>query len=171
MNTISQLKKATLAVALLSVLAVSTAFAQEPQPVVESKPPGKEAYQVTLDRQLPAGVVISNFHLPQPPAGKRLVIEYVSVTAFLNQNQTAFANLGITSPMTAGSANAVRISFPLTNPFRSSLGGDYRTFSAPVRVYVDPGSMFVFGMHRTTAPYAGDVSVTIIGYLIDMPQQ
>ena len=168
---ITKIRQLVLGVVVASALFASAGLAQDPQPVVETKPPGKEAYQMTLDRQLPAGVVISNFHLPQPPAGERLVIEYVSVTAFLNQNQTAFANLGITSPMTAGSANAVRISFPLTNPFRSSLGGDYRTFSAPVRMYVDPGSIFVFGMHRTTAPYAGDVSVTIIGYLIDMPQQ
>lgn len=97
------------------------------------------------------------------PAGKRLVIEYVSASGKAGHGEVFISwaiHLGPTvhylTPILAGSGND---------------GFDYFSASAPVRGYLDAGSQLFFDVERcqfcTTAN--ASASYTVSGYLVDAP--
>jgi hypothetical protein len=96
------------------------------------------------------------------PAGKRLVIEYITVRTVPGFN-AAVNLLELTTTV-----NSVTV----THNIHSIMGGSTSGVSAEhkqVRIYADGGTNVVFFARRDTAPGSGDAALTISGYLVDIP--
>jgi hypothetical protein len=115
---------------------------------------------------LPGGTVTASFTVPVP-AGKRLVIEQVSMY-FQGQKVSAILTVKATS------AGLPTDTFVKTPPALYD-GGNYKiTGTQPVRIFVDGGTTFTIFAYKTSdqwntynAVLQGGVTVT--GYLVDLP--
>jgi len=106
------------------------------------------------------------------PAGKRLVIEYVSAVSTVASDQNINrVSLTTTHSTGGGSTSSVRHQFPVTDEGDAAVAGNH-VFSAggATRLYCDAGESPQAGAFRggnVTAP--ATVSVTVSGYLVDAP--
>ena len=94
------------------------------------------------------------------PAGKRLIIEYVSGFAFqsLSPNQTTSITMVVTDPALGLNGNSFH-TFPATKVNTTSIR-DVFAFSAPLKMMLSPNASFYF------APADG---IAVSGYLVPSP--
>ena len=129
-----------------------------------------DALKTVFNRSMfaPIPIGLSNELLPFPsiPAGKRLVIETLSVTVEVDATQRARASFSTSGVST--SANALQFAIPLTS---QGVFGTREIFvgTQKVRIVVDPRFHVqpVFNVFRTGT--TGFVSGSFAGYLEDIP--
>jgi hypothetical protein len=101
------------------------------------------------------------------PAGKRLVIETLSIYVALAPGQLGLVKLGTL----AGGVGVTHV-FPLTKTYSLSSGEDVYTGLHSIRMYADPGStVFITAERNTVAGIALDAvfKVVITGYYVNLP--
>src|SRR5262249_6242230 len=98
------------------------------------------------------------------PAGKRLVIEFVSLDVTVPSGQKVLISLEYG---TGGQVASQRIS---TTPVLDMPGVvDVFTASQPVRLYADPGTSVSFSLKRSDSSGIGRVNVRVSGHYVDIP--
>ena len=101
--------------------------------------------------------------LPEVPAGKRLVAQFLSVTIEVPQGQKVF--LSVASKL--GNASMGQ---PIVLPPPITLAGaDTYIASQTILVYVDPEGTVDYFVTRAPSAGAGHVVVTMTGSLVDAP--
>ena len=105
------------------------------------------------------GVTILNV-----PAGKRLVIEYVSVEAFTPAGQVAFFE--VTTQVNL--ADVIHRS-AMSQPAVSFNGIGRATLGQHVRIYADPGTAVRVVGVRSGTPNMGGFNFAVSGHLVDIP--
>ncbi len=135
-----------------------------PVPIRDVDNPARQPFQTVGGGQLPALTCGSSFTFAVP-ANKRLVIEFASANVRI-QAIGQIAEVGIQTTVGLNLSGPYRV--PLN---RTGTVGSEERFegSQQMRVYHDTGTVFV-GFGRTI-PCAGiaDFSVSISGYLVDLP--
>jgi len=128
--------------------------------------PARHAFQQEVDVTFNAGETFVNPTI-DVPAGKRLVVEYVSITACLPAGQK-LTNAEIRTGATGGNPFVAMIVTPGSTACADLFDGF--TASQMVRFYKDAGmGGLVVSVGRNVGTDFGSVDSTIVGYLVDLP--
>jgi hypothetical protein len=130
----------------------------------------KTAFNKRLIGQMPANTINALVSLPAIPAGKRLVIEAIGVTALVAANTKATAFL--TANGVSDTSNAMAIPLPLTSQGAFGLfPREHYMGLHKVRIVIDPRYVngAQFNVFRSGIGDIAEVTCTIIGYLEDIP--
>lgn len=131
-------------------------------PVCEVNNPDKNPFQTGLEMTLGAGMpIVDGFFVV--PAGKRLVIEYISGQAFLPAGQTLLLSI-----MCRAQDDGVWHYLPATTIGRFG-NEDCFQYGGLVRLYADPGSAVALQLSRDSLAGAGAGRVSLSGYLVSIP--
>ena len=125
--------------------------------------PGRHPYQAFVSVAIAQNFLNGSASLPAVPAGRRLVIDYVS--AEISDVVTDLERLQVTLITFGGGqgGNATLLGTEaLDQNVRSSV-------SQVVRLYADAGTTPQVAVLRTGAPQAIHVAVTVTGHLISLP--
>lgn len=148
------------------------AFAQQDVNIVKSEiEPALQPYQtsVSLDFGLPAGTEGSTFKTVLIPAGKRLVIQYVSAGILLSGTQTDnfLARVSIATTFDAKTVTHFFIPTLRGKDFDSQFIG--YAVGEMTRLYTD--GKFVVTAIPNHLPNTGIAAISISGYLVDIPNR
>ncbi len=107
------------------------------------------------------------FDLEQPiytvPAGKRLVVEYVSTYMVIPVGSGAFANI-----TTEVGGTTARHYLPMTEQTTYDAGTTEVSVGQQLtRLYADPGTTVVYEVHRNTGSLNTETEISFSGYLVD----
>jgi len=128
--------------------------------------PARHPFQQNLDVSFPAGVRFVDKTI-DVPVGKRLVVEYVSITACLPAGQK-LTTAEIRTAATGGNPFVAMIVIPGSTACAELFDGF--TASQMVRFYKDAGmGGLVVSVGRNVGTDIGSVDSTIVGYLVDLP--
>jgi hypothetical protein len=157
---LGQVMTASAAQAPANVNVINTASAPVP---VREVGPSLEPFQASGGGSFSSGVDSSSFVLVTVPLGKRLVIEYATVSGFASEG----VKLGALIATTVGGTT---VSHQLVVTDQGTLN-DPATFAAaqPMRLYADPGTNVVGIVYRTPNEFGGGAGITISGYFADLP--
>ena len=133
-------------------------------PVCEVNNPDKYPFQANVDISLPAGTEGQNGFVTVP-AGKRLVIEYVSGQAFLPTGQKALFSV-IVSLQGQATGTWHYLESTVVGPFGSQ---DCFQCGRPVKLYADPGTTVMLRTDRNSPTGAGLSRMTLSGHLVSVP--
>ena len=125
--------------------------------------PGGHPYQALVTVAIAQNFLNGSASLPVVPAGRRLVIDYVS--AEIEDVVTDLERLQVTLSTAGGGQGGVSTLLgteALDQNIRSSV-------SQVVRLYADAGMVPQLSVLRTSAPQAIHVDVTVTGHLISLP--
>lgn len=171
------------AIALVSLCSLQTAFAATPKVVVtngstnpvpvnvqnevttrNANEPGSHPFVVSgTDANNTGSVALIQFTVP---AGKRLVIESVTVKAAVPAGQTVYTALVSTLDSAAMVANDQYLAL---TPQGTDLGGDNQFAGThPIHTYSDSGLLQV-SLARNNSTGTWNAYASISGYLVDMP--
>jgi hypothetical protein len=172
---------------LACAIAASAASAEKPTPVIVTNPSvtvdvaNAEPIPVTVSasaafRPIAPTGFSAELSLPDGtfgdaifydvPAGKRLVIEYLSGQVSLPTGQ----KLGTLTVFLTVGTNRVRHDFPLTHQLtHAGAGKDFFVSSSLTRLYADPGSTIQLSVVRNLNTGAADGVVSFSGHLVDVP--
>jgi hypothetical protein len=103
------------------------------------------------------------------PAGKRLVIEFVSVRTFvLPPGQKLFVEVGVSDGQTTYDIN---LAPTLVGTFTVGNGvqGDHSAISQQTRLYANAGDTVRAFVQKNDDVGAGQATITVMGYLVDVP--
>jgi hypothetical protein len=110
------------------------------------------------------------------PAGKRLIIEYVTANIFLPKGQNGGVEIGTYAPDVLAGPGYISQAFyrlPLQLITPNALAEDIRVGSEQVRFYAEPETEVIAGLFRYEHPGypPGKVSayIAISGYFVDVP--
>jgi hypothetical protein len=154
---------------ILGVFTVDKAMAQtRPAYTKNVDEPGRIPYQYAVDFQSGTSACVTNSFcivpFPAVPAGKRLVVEHLTVFAAVSgggiPNLLAFGDNFVTNQ------NNVFIIPPTFTPSVTSLGATFYALERPVRVYYEPGTTPKVKI-GASANFAFTCNMTLHGYLID----
>ena len=132
-------------------------------PVREVDNPVRNPYQQAFFVFMAAGESGMDVDLAPVPAGKRLVIEYVSIRARLASDQTLFMVLGTT----AGGAGANH-SIPVSQTFATFINSFRVVGGETLRIYADPGTTPFLSVDRNNTVGGMDGIVTVSGYYVTL---
>ncbi len=132
------------------------------QPVRDVDNPVRQAIQLEQDLAIPDGVFTGSNTALVVPGGKRLVIEFASGTALLPAGQKMLAKI-----QTSLNNHVVPHTLALTS--QGNFGSDVYCVSQQTRIYADPGSTVTFSASRNGNAGDASLSLTISGYLVDVP--
>ncbi len=123
--------------------------------------PARLAFQTEISINLPSDNLSGSDHF-SVPAGKRLVIRYVSALALLPTGQKLI-HLGLTTDL--GDTSASHRFVPV---FTGSSGPrDFFLAAQDTQVHADPGTVVTIFAGRSNSSDIGAVNVDVSGYLID----
>lgn len=152
-----------LLIGAVSPVGVKTATAGEPVGstlVRDVDNPARSPYQDVVSIVLPNGQVSGQAVLPAVPAGKQLVIEYVSASGYFALGQSAFLQVGM-------SESSVMHYVPLLQRFntgvRTRIIGGQET-----RIYVEAGKQPRIAVVRDGTTGDALVDVAISGYFVSL---
>jgi len=104
------------------------------------------------------------------PAGKRLVIEFVSVRTFVGPpGQKLFVAVGVSDGQTTYDIN---LAPTLVGTFTVGTGGttgDRSAISQQTRLYANAGDTVRAFVQKNDDVGAGQATITVMGYLVDVP--
>jgi hypothetical protein len=132
-------------------------------PVRDVDQPGRQPFTVTGAITLSQGDLGNLFSLsPAVPAGKEFVIETISSSAFGPTGQRFIESVSVQNTTTA----TYYVPFTYISTAESIDG-----FNAlmPCRAYASPGTSIGMNMGRSAATGTASMSVTVSGYLVDLP--
>ncbi len=102
------------------------------------------------------------------PQGKRLVIEYASMQANMQEGQsvTMFVQIEIPATLLVG-----KLFLPLSAPAHDGVfaGGPFTSVGQAVRMYANPGLTVVVNGVRNNGTGTASYDVSIAGHLVDLP--
>lgn len=134
-----------------------------PVPTRDVDNPARQPFQIGLGISVANGNLTANGSFTVP-AGKQLVIEFVSALAAISSGQ----KLTLQFSTTGGGAP---VAFTLPAFLQGTFGGtvDDYAVAQQMRVYADPGTsvQFVLTQNNTTAGALADIGVS--GYLVNVP--
>lgn len=137
-------------------------------PVRDVTSPALQPFQHKATIGIPAGL-LGDDALFAVPAGKRLVIEFVSFNVYLPAGQdVTYLWVQINNP----SRPDATFYFPATFQASDFVGGQdvYQFVAAsPTRLYADPGSTVELAVRRTSDVGEGLASVSVSGHLVNVP--
>ena len=140
--------------------------------VSDADNPARQPFQAVVTGVLSASGDTGNVPITTVPAGKRLIIEHVSVFCFAQTGQRIFlASIGVALQNAYNGAN---LNHYLTLSPQGSNGFDldFYTASEQVRLYADPGTqVFVdaAGNPPSASGLPSSAHFAISGYLVDVP--
>jgi len=133
-------------------------------PVCEVNNPDKHPFQANVSISLPPGTGGQNGFVTVP-AGKRLVIEYVSGQAFLPTGQKA-----LFSVIVSLQGQSTGTWHYLESTAIGTFGGeDCFQCGRPVKLYADAGNTVMLRTDRDLASGTGQSRMTLSGHLISVP--
>jgi hypothetical protein len=136
-----------------------------PVPFRDVENPARQIYQNTRTINLGDGTAGTNIFFSPVPAGKRLVIEFVSVNGHVPSGQAwQMAQIGVTHFSTFYYDIEVKPHGP--SPFA---GGDQFGGSQQVRLYCDAGETPSFFAQRSASAGEASIVMNISGYFVDVP--
>lgn len=103
------------------------------------------------------------------PAGKRLVIEFVSVRTFVGPGQNLFVSVGVSDGQNFYDIN---LAPTLVGTFTVGTGGnqgDRSAISQQTRFYANAGETVRAFAQKNDDLGAGQATITVMGYLVDVP--
>lgn len=129
-----------------------------------SSTPATTAFQATIIGNWGDGDGIAQGTLAIP-AGKRLVVEFVSITISLVLGQS------VVDTLVTSTVDGVQVSYRLAVSANSSFPTSpfSHTVDKPVRIYSDGGTSLNVSIARTPASGGASFTVAISGYLVDLP--
>ena len=133
-------------------------------PVCEVNNPDKNPFQANVEISLPPGTGGQNGFVTVP-AGKRLVIEYVSGQAFLPSGQKALFSV-IVSLKGQSTGTWHYLESTVVGPFGSQ---DCFQCGRMVRLYADAGATVMLRTDRDLATDTGLSRMTLSGHLVSVP--
>ena len=126
--------------------------------------PANQPLAATNGLTLPSGIASGSVTLTTVPAGKRLVIEYVALTANVPSGQILTLSVVTTVLNSSGSTD-----FPLAVVSQGSDGfKNYFAVSQLVRLYADAGTDVTATCNRSATTIAGTCTFAISGYFVDV---
>jgi hypothetical protein len=131
--------------------------------------PARQPFQTGAGLHMDQGMGETTFNLTAVPAGKRLVIDYVSVFGVVPTGQKMVtAAILLIQPDLSFLQSYFRISSQ--GPCGISSGfGDCFVASDQVRLYADPGTTVRAYTQRDDASGAGQVTFFVSGYFVNLP--
>lgn len=138
--------------------------ADEPVPTRDVDNPAREPFQRFLVEQLNDGEFSAGDRVSfSVPAGKRLVIEYVSLLSVVPTGQ----KLRVKIDAFAGGHGSHQLTLSGEGSFQG--GRDDYKASHLTRIYADPGTdVFIRVARNSTSGIAG-INASVSGYLVDVP--
>ena len=133
-------------------------------PVCEVNNPDKHAFQANVEISLPPGTEGQNGFVTVP-AGKRLVIEYVSAQAFLPSGQKGLFSV-IVSLQGQATGTWHYLESTVVGPFG---GQDCFQCGRLVKLYADPGTTVMLRTDRDSPTGSGLSRMTLSGHLVSVP--
>jgi hypothetical protein len=133
--------------------------------------PARQAYQDIQIAYINGGEAVVQGAFRQVPAGKQLVIEFISVTALVPSTQILEqVNVNVRNSHTGDQLPNYQIDVngKGQDPFALP-ASDLFVGSKQVRMYADPGSIPTFHALRNVRDGVATVEVDISGYLVDLP--
>ncbi len=121
----------------------------------------RHAFQAQVSVSLSATTPRAQATITTVPAGKRLVIEYVSALVIGPTGQRYQASIGVTQGSTTG---AYYVPLSLQGTFDSD---DQLVAGQPTRLYSDAGSQVVVELVRSATAGTAFGTFTVSGYLVD----
>jgi hypothetical protein len=137
----------------------------DPVPVRDVDLSRRELYQATYGGALAEGEANGCLASFEVPAGKRLMVEYVTLLADARTDQAVTFSLAITN-----SDNTAYVHHAI-NAHRTEPGSLWYIASDPLKAYGGPGSLVCLSVSRNASPTDGlvNASFTVSGYLVDVP--
>lgn len=137
-----------------------------PLPVRDVDNPVRQPFHRSVFASLPDGTTfLASDPGLTPPAGKRLVIEQISIGANLPAGQRAACSLVVRNDFAE-----VLFDHALPMSLQGTFGPiDSFQASLPTRVYLDPSDSVAFDVFRTAATGSAGVRVSFSGYFVDVP--
>jgi len=126
-------------------------------PVTDVDNPARQPFSESANAFFQNGSRDVILNLPLPPAGKELVIEFVTINALIPTGENLW------------SASINRNPLVIVPQGDVGSGNDAFTASQQVRLYVSSQESILFIVSRNTTAGGGVVGVTISGYLVDVP--
>jgi hypothetical protein len=128
--------------------------------------PTRQPFQTGTGLHMDQGVGETGFDFTTVPAGKRLIIDYVSVFGIMPTGEKLVsAEILLIQPDHVSYLQSFfRISAQGADYF-----GDYFVASDQVRLYADPGTTVRAHVRRDDASGAAQVSFLISGHFVDLP--
>ena len=148
----------------LVLLAFSGVFASAQDVVPSSGSSPSTPFQQQIDLSIYEGGKASSVPVAVP-AGKVLVIEFVSLASVLPPGQKLTASIGTT----VKGSRATYV-LPSTTCDSAVDGSDAVCANQVMRVYADGGSIIDLMVVRNSTKGASQVGLAISGYLVDVPQ-
>lgn len=146
------------------LLALSGVYAKAQVVVPSSGSSPSTPFQQQIDLSIYEGGKASSVSVGVP-AGKVLVIEFVSLSSVLPTGQKLAASIGTTA--TGSQATYV---LPTTTYDSPIDGTDAVRANQVMRVYADGGSIITLMVVRNSAKGVSQVGLAISGHLVDVPQ-
>lgn len=133
-------------------------------PVCEVNNPDRHPFQASVEISLPAGTEGQNGFVTVP-AGKRLVIQYVSGQAFLPSGQKALFSV-IVSLQGQKVGTTHYLESTVVGPFGSQ---DCFQCGRMVQLYADAGNTVMLRTDRNSPAGAGLSRMSLSGHLVSVP--
>lgn len=144
------------------VVVVNTAA--EPVPARDVDNPAREPFQRFLVGQVDDGEINAGDSVSfSVPAGKRLVIEYVSLLGVVPAGQ----KLRVKIDAFAGGPGSHQLT--LSNEGSFQAGRDDYKASHLTRIYADPGTDVFLRVARNSTSGVAGINASVSGYLVDVP--
>ena len=126
-----------------------------------------EPYQASVVEAIPAGLFGGLIELPAVPVGKRLVIEYVSITGAVPIGQQVIGRIG-----TRLSSNGFAHVIGLSSKSTETIAGGWDTYVGNERVliFVNGGEVPQILVTRSNSSGQWRVLGSVSGYLLDVPE-
>lgn len=123
------------------------------------------AFQASASITLADGTTFATSTITTVPAGKRLVIEYISALAATQTGQKALAQIQVYQGTTP---YLHRVALSLQGTFTTSFGtGDEFVAGQSTRLYADAGTAVIVEIGRSASSGAAKGVFVISGYLVD----
>jgi len=125
------------------------------------------------DVNVPVGETTGRKQMYTVPAGKRLVIEFVSVSTFvLPPGQKLFVDVEVVDVSDGQTTYDINLAPTLVGTFTVGAGGnqgDRSAISQQTRLYANAGDTVRGFAQKNDAVGAGQATITVMGYLVDVP--
>jgi hypothetical protein len=137
-----------------------------PLPVRDVDNPARQPFRRSISITLPEGLTFTATNpVINPPAGKRLVIDAISVSGNIPSGQKYTCSLDLRNEF--GDV-VFDLNVPLT---LQATFGPFDTYQGNTtsRVYLDPSDNVAFDVFRTSAASVATIRVSFSGYFVDVP--
>jgi phage tail protein X len=102
------------------------------------------------------------------PAGKRLVLEDISIAAEMAKGQKLLVNLLVVGANAQERIHGMPVVFQMTGLFPEAPQTDHYAGGRPLRIYLEPGEILATKGERDSATGTGIVTIFVHGHFMDI---